>query len=244
MSRLTHIHYVAIGAITVGCVVNLVQLYQGFTNPVLPEATLVLDVPVQAEPNFYPDFSAMPTDIEVAPLADDTVAMVQPEEASGDELGEAEVEAITDAPTDSGLGTMAMADTEPIEEPSAPPVEAAPSVAPPMAEPTMASMVPSLERRPGLDATSIRNVVKSHMSEISTCYQRALKTQADLRGRLLVNWDVSPDGRVVSVVVAPAGPGSNHDLAACVDSAVQHWEFPQGGSTVQVSYPFMLNSTG
>jgi TonB family protein len=96
-----------------------------------------------------------------------------------------------------------------------------------------------------LDKEIVRRTVRRHLNEVRYCYEQALATHRDLQGRLVVQFTISPAGRVLAALLQSSTLGVA-SLDACVVGAVRRWEFPQpaGGGLVSVSYPFQLSPAG
>ena len=94
-----------------------------------------------------------------------------------------------------------------------------------------------------LSAEAIRRVVRRHLPEIRHCYEQGLTGNPSLEGRVTVSWLVSPTGAVQSTNVAGSTLG-NQRVESCISQAVRRWTFPQpeGGGTVGVNYPFVLQT--
>jgi TonB family protein len=95
--------------------------------------------------------------------------------------------------------------------------------------------------RGSLDKEVIRGVIRGHLAEIKTCYERALVADQDLSGRVMVQFRIAASGKVVSAVVQSSTLGSP-PVESCIADAVATWQFPapRGGGEVIVSYPFIL----
>lgn len=95
-----------------------------------------------------------------------------------------------------------------------------------------------------LDKEDIRAVVRAHLGEVRTCYERlALARDPDARGRVTVNFTIGRDG---SVTHATADRSRTADslvrVGGCIVAATKAWKFPEpeGGGSVEVTYPFVL----
>ena len=87
-----------------------------------------------------------------------------------------------------------------------------------------------------LDKAMIRKVVKDSLDAIQHCYDVALQKTPTLAGTVMVQFFISPDGKVK----ASSASGVDPTLAKCVADAVKTFVFPKprGGGGVQVNYPF------
>jgi TonB family protein len=92
----------------------------------------------------------------------------------------------------------------------------------------------------------VQRVVRTHISEIRRCYERAMtELSPSTAGRVTIEWDIAPDGHVASARVAetaiePSAPS----LEQCMVDAIRRLQFPapEGGGTVRVRYPFNLRT--
>lgn len=95
-----------------------------------------------------------------------------------------------------------------------------------------------------LDKEDVRAGIKAVTPKIRDCYERALKQQPDLGGKVIVKFTMEgKDGKgtVVSGEVAESETDSPF-FDACVLKEVAGAEFkaPSGGGTINVTYPFVF----
>src|SRR4051812_23681086 len=62
------------------------------------------------------------------------------------------------------------------------------------------SEAPSAEKGV-IDREAIRLVVRTHLKEVQYCYERELKEDPTLSGKVLLTWEIGDAGQVNSVVV-------------------------------------------
>jgi outer membrane biosynthesis protein TonB len=88
----------------------------------------------------------------------------------------------------------------------------------------------------------IKRVVRRRLGTIQRCYERRLKRDPDLRGKVVVRFVIHPGGRVVAVEVVGNSTG-DRGLADCIAERLGQVRFDQvdGGETV-VTYPFLLDA--
>jgi len=94
----------------------------------------------------------------------------------------------------------------------------------------------------GLTAETVRRVIWVHINQIRYCYQQALFKQPTLAGRMLVNFQINPQGQVLELSVRESTLESPQ-LIACVSDAMRAWEFPPTPSydgITEINYPFLL----
>lgn len=95
---------------------------------------------------------------------------------------------------------------------------------------------------PPLSKENIREVIKRHLDEVRTCYERGLQRDRNLEGRVMVRFVIAWCGAVRSSEVQSSTLGDD-DAANCVAQTVRNWWFPrvtEVGANTLVSYPFVL----
>jgi outer membrane biosynthesis protein TonB len=95
----------------------------------------------------------------------------------------------------------------------------------------------------GLPKDVINEVVQRHRSEIRACYDAALQRNPGLRGKVVVAFNIAPNGIVQSAGVKESTIGDS-GLGNCIVARVKSWIFPKPEAPVitEVSaYPFYLN---
>ncbi|MCR9166206.1 MAG: AgmX/PglI C-terminal domain-containing protein [Nannocystaceae bacterium] len=98
--------------------------------------------------------------------------------------------------------------------------------------------------RGALDKDIIRRVVRSHINQVTHCYNQGLVRDPTLKGRVAIQFTIGSTGKVpLSVVSSTTLKDKN--VGNCIAKAVKRWKFPKpdGGATVMVTYPFMLNAS-
>ncbi len=92
---------------------------------------------------------------------------------------------------------------------------------------------PKSEKMGTIDAAEVNKFLKARFSQVKLCYERRLKVNPLLEGKLDLNINVATSGRVTAV-------GVNRDtmrdvaMLQCVKKTVRRWSFPkpQGGRVV------------
>lgn len=69
----------------------------------------------------------------------------------------------------------------------------------------------------------VSEVVNRHNSSIQYCYQRELKQNPDLKGKLVVRFTISPDGTVKDVKIVSSTLNSS-SIERCVISRIKRWD--------------------
>ena len=92
-----------------------------------------------------------------------------------------------------------------------------------------------------LGATELRSAIKRQMPKLRACYERALKQDGRLEGRMMLAWKVRADGGVKDVRLAKDNLKEPR-LARCVVDTVAGWRFPRGTEEIGVEYPLVLST--
>ena len=133
-------------------------------------------------------------------------------------------------------------DPEPVKEPVKEPVQE------PVKEPVKPPVPTELDKLPRVDAgpppgtvdpKGVRTVARAHLGEIETCVSRARMENRDLSGRVVIQVNLSPAGRVTGTSIAKS-TGASPSLEACMMKTVTAWTFPAptGGVRGAFTYPF------
>ena len=82
--------------------------------------------------------------------------------------------------------------------------------------------------------------IRKRNGEVRACYERALKTNPSLEGRVVVGLRIEPSGKVSQVNVG--GSLRNKSVNACVRSRAARWRFANpSGKCADVQAPFGLS---
>jgi hypothetical protein len=92
------------------------------------------------------------------------------------------------------------------------------------------------------DVTTISRTMKRYNARIKTCYERELKEDDTLAGRVSVSFEIDTHGDVSRVIVEENNTGSA-DLGECIKREVRRFRFvPAPIDPVEVmAYPYMLS---
>jgi TonB family protein len=95
-----------------------------------------------------------------------------------------------------------------------------------------------------LDKEIIRKVVRQHRREVKYCYEKELQKNEGLKGRVVVQFTISPSGGVVAALITESTLG-NTNVERCMQNKIRRWTFPapKGGGVVKVNYPFNFSSS-
>lgn len=91
-----------------------------------------------------------------------------------------------------------------------------------------------------LDSSAIAEVVRKRIRSIQDCYERELKRDSSLQGKIEIEFTIGASGAVDDVRVSNNRMGSEA-VADCIASRIKRWRFPQpDGGSVTVNYPFIF----
>jgi TonB family protein len=97
------------------------------------------------------------------------------------------------------------------------------------------------------DSRSQKDIVKTirrRLGGIKHCYEKRLKRDPELKGKIVIRFVIHPGGKVIEVEIAENTTGDS-ELARCIAATVKAIRFPsaEGGET-SVTYPFILAPGG
>ena len=94
-----------------------------------------------------------------------------------------------------------------------------------------------------LAKTDIAKVVKRRLKAVTSCYERELKKNPKLAGKVTVQFTIGTVGRVTSAKITVNSTGSSA-VGNCIKQRISMWRFPrpQGGD-VTVAYPFVFTAS-
>jgi hypothetical protein len=91
-----------------------------------------------------------------------------------------------------------------------------------------------------VDASVIAREIRARRKAVAACYERALKTQPTLAGKLVVRFSLSAAGTVTSTEIDDDTLGSP-EVAACIRATVLRWRFPAlAEGPAELSFPFVF----
>jgi hypothetical protein len=94
-----------------------------------------------------------------------------------------------------------------------------------------------------LDPNIIVKEVRARMGAIKACYERALKRNPSLSGKIAMRWTITPAGTVTGVDV-DQDTMNDSDVSSCIKSQISHWRFPApAGGSVEVQFPFLFQAS-
>lgn len=94
-----------------------------------------------------------------------------------------------------------------------------------------------------LDPNIVSKEVRARMGAIKACYERALKRNPSLSGKIKVHWTITPAGTVSGVDIEEDTLGDS-EVSGCIKGLVARWRFPApSGGAVEVSFPFVFTAS-
>src|SRR3954454_14662218 len=94
-----------------------------------------------------------------------------------------------------------------------------------------------------LDPAMVAKEVRSRLGAIKACYERGLKRNPNLSGKVVIHWTITQAGTVSGVDVEQDTMG-DAEVASCIKSLVARWRFPApSGGSVDVSFPFVFQAS-
>jgi len=94
-----------------------------------------------------------------------------------------------------------------------------------------------------LDPAMVAKEVRSRLGAIKACYERGLKRNPNLSGKIVIHWTITQAGTVSGVDVEQDTLG-DAEVASCIKSLIARWRFPApSGGSVEVSFPFVFQSS-
>lgn len=107
-----------------------------------------------------------------------------------------------------------------------------------------ATAQPRLLKQTGgeLSKEEIQKVINQHIGEIQYCYEKQLRTQPGLSGRVVLDWTVNLQGKVTVVKIAQSTMASS-EATNCMMQKLKTWKFPNPrGGAVSIVFPFVFNT--
>jgi hypothetical protein len=91
-----------------------------------------------------------------------------------------------------------------------------------------------------VDKGAVKKVFRRRSGAIKHCYEKALKTNPNLKGKVTIRFRIGTAGRITNIKVTKNTTGSS-SIGSCITSKVKSWRFPSPeGGPVTFSYPFIL----
>lgn len=95
-----------------------------------------------------------------------------------------------------------------------------------------------------VDHNALTRFVKARIKSLQSCYEKELKRNPNLKGKLVVRFTIRPNGRIGSIDIEENTLG-NDAVGACIRSYIRTWAFPfKPDGEVPVVYPFVFSPAG
>jgi hypothetical protein len=95
-----------------------------------------------------------------------------------------------------------------------------------------------------VDRETLARYVKSRLKAIQGCYERELKRNPSLKGKVMVRFSILPSGRTGEIEIEENTLGPDA-VASCIRTVIRGWVFPfKPDDEVSVAYPFVFSPAG
>ncbi|MBI3182549.1 MAG: AgmX/PglI C-terminal domain-containing protein [Myxococcales bacterium] len=92
-----------------------------------------------------------------------------------------------------------------------------------------------------VDRDALARYVRARKSAIQNCYERELKRNPSLKGKVVVRFSITPQGRASDIEIEENTLG-NEAVSSCIRTVIRTWVFPfKPDSDVAVAYPFLFS---
>jgi outer membrane biosynthesis protein TonB len=91
-----------------------------------------------------------------------------------------------------------------------------------------------------VDREKLAAYVRGRKGAIQQCYEKELKRNPSLKGKVVVRFNITPAGRTSEIDIEENTLG-NEAVASCIKTTIRGWVFPfKPDSDVPVAYPFVF----
>ncbi len=92
-----------------------------------------------------------------------------------------------------------------------------------------------------VDREALNRYVKARKAAIVACYEKELKRNPSMKGKVVVRFSISTSGRATEIEIEENSLG-NDAVGACIKSIIRTWVFPfKPDSDVPVAFPFVFS---
>ena len=92
-----------------------------------------------------------------------------------------------------------------------------------------------------VDREALARYVKQRLKAIQNCYEKELKRNPSLKGKVVVRFSITPSGRSGEIDVEENTLGSDA-VSSCIRTVIRGWVFPfHPPDNVAVAYPFLFS---
>lgn len=94
-----------------------------------------------------------------------------------------------------------------------------------------------------IDANRVASLIRGQLGGIRSCYERALRNNPTLAGRIDVRFTIGEAGRITTI--RASGMSEAPEVGSCISGAIRRIAFPQpSGGSVEFSFPFTFSPGG
>jgi TonB family protein len=91
-----------------------------------------------------------------------------------------------------------------------------------------------------MDTAGVQKVFKRRLRATKSCYEKALKRNENLRGKVVISFTIGAAGRITEIKVKKNTTG-DASVGKCIIAKVKSWKFPRPeGGAVKFNFPFFL----
>src|SRR5262249_23324251 len=91
-----------------------------------------------------------------------------------------------------------------------------------------------------VDREALARYVRQRLKAITGCYEKELKRNPSLKGKVVIRFNIKASGRADDIEVEENSLG-NDAVASCIRAVIRGWIFPfKPGEDVSVTYPFVF----
>ena len=81
--------------------------------------------------------------------------------------------------------------------------------------------------------------MKRQLTALRDCYERALKRDRTLKGKIVIRFEIDEQGRTTNIEFEDSM--GNKDVLTCIKGRAKYWRFPKPeGGSVFVAYPIVF----
>lgn len=94
-----------------------------------------------------------------------------------------------------------------------------------------------------IDREAVRRVIRSILSQLKSCYERQLRVDSTLEGKVVIQFEIAEQGRVRSASTKSTSL-NNTTVESCVAARIREARFPEPptGTIAVVDYPFVFGA--
>lgn len=93
-----------------------------------------------------------------------------------------------------------------------------------------------------INNSAVAAVFGRRKSAITACYEKELRRNQNIKGRITLRFTIGTSGRITSIAATQNTTG-DEGIASCIISKVEGWKFdPPTGGAVTFTYPFILEA--